>query len=1048
MELKRIDRLISNFKSWNELFYDLSSNKQYTEKFKGDVFERVTQAYLLTVPKYKSTLSEVWLNEEVPRSVLKKLNLPSKDHGVDLITKTKRNEYWTVQCKFRSSNVALNYKQLSTFLSQSFITGKNVRLALVAHTSSKPIRNRGFLKNMSEIGSGTWLDLTEEEWGNIRKHCKRKPIKIVKRKPRPHQTEVINDAKKYFLEQKNSRGKLIMPCATGKSLAAFWISQSLDAKKVIVAVPSLALIKQSLNDWTKEYMAHGVVPEWLCICSDESTGKVDIDEFNTDTYDLGIPTTTKKSEIVEFLKRRTKAPKIIFTTYQSSPRLTAAAKDSKTNFDLCILDEAHKTVGSKGKIFSTLLFDENIKIKKRLFMTATERVLRGKDDEVASMDDPKLYGGFVYEMTFKEAIERNIISDYKVITIGISDSQIRELVKKNRFLDPELGKLEEASAQNLASGIALKKAFKKHKIKHAISFHRSINLAKKFQEQQDELNAVQSLRPKVQNLHISSKKSSGERVELIKEFIQFDRSLLTNARCLTEGVDVPAIDCVMFVDPKQSVIDIVQASGRALRKHDGKEFGYILLPLVVPDGMDIEEFSETTAFKTITRIVASLSWQDERIIEEFRLEKHGRISSGTIINIDIDLKLGKKIDISEFSDFISTKIWEKVAKVNYRSFEEAREYARGLGLKNYKEWSKHSKNNQLPYDIPATPDYVYKNKGWEGYGDFFGTGYVSSAKREFRPFKEAREYIRSLGFKNSQEWREFAKSDERPEDIPTNPHTVYEKDGWIGAPDWIGNKNRNRNIPYTSFEEARKYARTLNLKTQSEWLEHTRAPDFPIEIHKAPHKYYKNKGWESYGDFLGTGNIATSQRKYRSFKEAREYARSLNLKSRKEWTKHTKTPGFPDDIPVGLERAYKDEWTSMGDFLGSGFVATSLREYRSFEEARKYARSLNLKNEKEWRKVIKTNKFPEDIPHNPLGFYKEQWIGMGDWLGSGQRNRNIPYKPFKEARKYAKSLNLKSSSEWVKHTKKPGFPEDIPKDPRIVYKNKGWKGMGDWLGNK
>jgi superfamily II DNA/RNA helicase len=659
-----------------------------------------------------------------------------------------------------------------------------------------------------------------------------------------------------------------------------------------------------------------------------------------------------------------------------------------------------------------------------------------------------MYGGLVYEMTFKEAIERNIISDYKVLTIGISDSQVRELVEKNRFLDPELGKLEEASAQNLASGIALKKAFKKHKIKHAISFHRSINLAKKFQQQQDELNAVLSLRPKVQNLHISSRKSSGERVELIKDFIQFDRSLLTNARCLTEGVDVPAIDCVMFVDPKQSVIDIVQASGRALRKFDGKEFGYILLPLVVPDEMDIEEFSETTAFRTITRIIAALSSQDERIIEEFKLEKHGRISSGRIINIDIDLKLGKKIDISKFSDSIHTKIWEKVAKVNYRSFEEAREYARGLGLKNHKEWLEYLKNSQFPYDIPSTPDSVYKNKGWESYGDFLGTRNISSAKREFRPFKEAREYIRSLAFKNSQEWREFTKSDERPEDIPTNPHTVYDKEEWIGIPDWIGNKNRNRNIPYTSFEEAKNYARTLNLKTQSEWLEHTRTPDFPIEIHKAPHKYYKNKGWKNLGDFLGTGYIATSQRKYRSFKEAREYARNLNFKSREEWIKHTKTPGFPDDIPVGIERAYKDEWTSMGDFLGSSIVATFLREYRSFEEARKYARSLNLKNEKDWRKHNKTAGFPNDIPHNPLGFYKEEWVGMGDWLGNGQRNRNIPYKPFEEARKYARSLNLKSNSEWVKHTKTFGFPENTPKDPRVIYKNKGWKGMGDWLGNK
>ena len=982
MELIRIDRLISSHDSWESLFEELSTNKDFTTKFKGDVFERLTQAYLLTIPEYKSELTNVWLNEEVPAQVLKKLNLPSKDFGVDLIVKTRRNEYWTIQCKFKSTNNALTYKELSTFSTLSFVTARNIKLALVAHTSAKPIRNRDKLGNVSEIGLGRWLTLDDEEWNNIRKFCKRKPIKIAKRTPRPHQREAIKCSKQYFLKEGKSRGKLIMPCATGKSLTAFWIAKTLEAKSIIVAVPSLALIKQSLNDWTKEYMAYGITPDWLCVCSDETAGKVEIDEFNTDTYDLGIPTTTKKEEITQFIKRRSKNPKIIFTTYQSSPRLASAAKSNRSTFDLAILDEAHKTVGSKSKTFSTLLSDERIKVKKRLFMTATERVLRGKDDEVASMDDPKLYGGFVYEMTFKEAIERDIISDYKVVSIGISDSQVRELVETNRFLDPELGKLEEASAQNLASGVALKKAFKKHKIKHAISFHRSINLAKKFQKQQDELNNVKSLTPKVQNLHISSKKSSGERVKLIKEFIQFDRSLLTNARCLTEGVDVPAIDCVMFVDPKQSVVDIVQASGRALRKHEGKKFGYILLPLVVPDDMDIEEFSETTAFKTITRIVAALSSQDERIAEEFRLEKHGRTSSGTIINIDVDLKLGKKIDISKFSDSINTKIWEKVAKVNYRNYEFSRDYARGLGLRNYTEWREHTKNPEFPKDIPKDSITFYKGKGWIDVADFLGTSFVSTSKRKYR-----------------------------------------------------------------SFKEARKYARSQNLKSRSEWKEHTKEQGFPKDIPVDVEQFY-NDEWTSMGDFLGTGYVATSLRKYRSFKEARKYARSLNLKSYEEWREHTKSPGFPTDFHKDPIRFYKDKgWIDVSDFLGTSYVSTKKRKYRSFKEARDYVRSIGLKNTEEWLEFSSSDEHPEDIPTNPHTVYKnEGWVGMPDWLGNKNRNRGIPYKSFKEARKYARSLNLKSYEEWREHTKSPGFPTDFHKDPIRFYKDKGWIDVSDFLG--
>ena len=727
MELKRIDRLISGSKSWNDLYQELSTNKQFTQKFKGDVFERVTQAYLLTLPEYKSKLDKVWLNAEIPQQVLKKLNLPPTDFGIDLVAKTKSNEYWTIQCKFKSTKNALTYKELSTFSGLSFVTAKHISLAIVAHTSTKPIRNRKFLGKVTEIGSGAWRNISEDEWENIRKICSHKATRHVKRKPRPHQRQAIKDSKRYFIKNKESRGKLIMPCATGKSLTAFWIAESLEAKKIIVAVPSLSLIKQSLNDWTKEYLAYGVVPEWLCVCSDESTGKVDIDEFITDTYDLGIPTTTKKQEIVKFLKQRTLSPKIIFTTYQSSPRLAAAAREARTNFDLAILDEAHKTVGIKSKTFSTLLFEEKIKVKKRLFMTATERVLRGKNDEVASMDNPSIYGGSVYTMTFKDAIDQNIISDYKILTIAVSDSEVSNLIENNRYLSSDIDKSNESSAQYLASGIALKKTYKKHKIKHAISFHRSIAQAKQFQAQQDELNKVQSLRPKVENLHISSKKSASERVELIKEFTQFDRSLITNARCLTEGVDVPAIDCVMFVDPKHSTIDIVQAAGRALRKYEGKEFGFILLPIVVPEGMDIEDFAGTTAFRNIAKIIAALSSQDERIVEEFRLEQKASSSKGKIINIDAKLKLGKSITIENFSRAIHIKSWEKVARLNYRDFEEAREFVRGLNLNSRKYWDEFCKRDDFPLDIPKSPWRTYQGN-WISMGDWLGTGRIQTKK--------------------------------------------------------------------------------------------------------------------------------------------------------------------------------------------------------------------------------------------------------------------------------------------------------------------------------
>src|SRR6476646_9331555 len=171
---------------------------------------------------------------------------------------------------------------------------------------------------------------------------------------------------------------------------------------------------------------------------------------------------------------------------------------------------------------------------------------------------------------------------------------------------------------------------------------------------------MSSLGPKATNLHISSKKTAGQRSDLLREFKAHKRALMTNARCLTEGVDVPAIDCVMFADPKQSRVDIVQAAGRALRRHKGKEHGYIVVPLVVPEKMDFDKFAETTAFRQVAQTITALSTQDERIADEFRAVEHGRVSGGRIVEIEGDIPAGMKMKFGDFAEAISTRIWENV----------------------------------------------------------------------------------------------------------------------------------------------------------------------------------------------------------------------------------------------------------------------------------------------------------------------------------------------------------------------------------------------------
>jgi predicted helicase len=183
-----------------------------------------------------------------------------------------------------------------------------------------------------------------------------------------------------------------MPCGTGKSLAAYWIAEALRAKTILVAVPSLALIQQSLADWTREFLARGQVPDWICVCSDETVGNLEQDKFVGEVYELGLPTHTDPKEIAALLHAHSKGPKIVFTTYQSSDKLAAAARQARIRFDLAILDEAHKTVGLRSKKFGTLLRGKKINIRHRLFMTATERVFRGNSDDVLSMDNETDYG--------------------------------------------------------------------------------------------------------------------------------------------------------------------------------------------------------------------------------------------------------------------------------------------------------------------------------------------------------------------------------------------------------------------------------------------------------------------------------------------------------------------------------------------------------------------------------------------------------------------------------------------------------------------------------
>src|SRR6476660_166383 len=364
----RPDRFIASCASWSEFWEGTKRLSSTSEK--GVVFERLTQLYLQTVPQYQSELAHIWTLREVPPAVRKLLALPTLDEGIDFIAQTHHGKYWAIQSKFRSQHdKPLTRRELGTFSSLAFNTCSNIDLAVVAHTASKPVSKRHLMRNTTEIGLDRWQSLDQEAWSLIVGKLKGRSAAPKARTPRRHQSAAVKAAKVHFVRDGAARGRLIMPCGTGKSLTAYWIAEALKAKTILVAVPSLALVRQSVTDWTREFLAHQQVPDWICVCSDETVGNLERDEFVGEVYDLGLPTHTYPREVATRLRAPSNGSKIVFTTYQSSDKLAAAARQANVRFDLAILDEAHKTVGARSKQFSVLLQDKKIKIKHRLFMT-------------------------------------------------------------------------------------------------------------------------------------------------------------------------------------------------------------------------------------------------------------------------------------------------------------------------------------------------------------------------------------------------------------------------------------------------------------------------------------------------------------------------------------------------------------------------------------------------------------------------------------------------------------------------------------------------------
>jgi predicted helicase len=728
---------------------------------------------------------------------------------------------------------------------------------LITHTSTKPVRKQGIMGQTTELGLQNFLEMSPEQWEQIAGICaENAPQPPPKRKPPPFQETAIAEAVTHFQTRDNARGKLIMPCGTGKSLMAYWMASEMNAKSIILAVPSLALVKQSLGDWTAEFLAEGVRPEWLAVCSDDSVGSMkEADSMVSTVYEAGIPATTDQLEIIEFLEKTTDVPKVIFTTYQSGNVLAEACTAAGFTADLLIADEAHKTVGSSAKKFATLLSDDNTLINKRLFMTATERVIRGSSEgEVVSMDDVSVYGEVFHQMTFAEAIAEDIICDYKILTLFVSESKTADLVSQRQAVEVQRGNRKvETDAHSLAVGLAVEKAFKKYGIKRAITFHSSIKKAENFVAQQRELSGLVDEGIEIDYQTISSKQTAGQRSKHLHDFKSKDLALLSNARCLTEGVDIPSIDCVAFVDPKQSVVDIVQAAGRAMRqsKETGKEFGYILLPISLPSDSSFEDYVCSSNFKALKRVIAALASQDERIVEELQPRTASNISERFIVDADYEVALHLKMN--DFIDKIRTELWVQLASSNWHPYEKARDFVRKKEFKKWDEFLAWTKSDErLAARIPSNPALTYGEQ-FISISDWLGT---PQRRGHFLPFPEARAYVQGQKLKSQEEYSVWAKTEKRPENIPADPRSKYLESGWNGWGDWLGTGTvANYRIDYLPFNQAREYARSLSLSSGEEWIKFIDEQCTPENVPRYSSSVYSKNGWNGMKDWLGTAYL-------------------------------------------------------------------------------------------------------------------------------------------------------------------------------------------------
>lgn len=633
----------------------------FSERDKGSRFERLMQAYLQTSPLYEGRFRHVWLWNEFPY----KENFGGKDTGIDLVAQTVEGDFWAIQCKCYDEKTQITKASVDGFLSTSskvFVNDQHQTTSFalrlwISTTNNWGTEAENTIRNQNppvQRISLTDLENAPVDWEALDKGITGTKARSGKKSPRPHQEKAIAAFHEYF--KTGERGKLIMACGTGKTYTALKIAEKETGGKglVLVLTPSISLVGYTLREWMAE-SSEEIFP--ICICSDpevsKSSKKKDDDTDGYTVTDLALPASTNVQKIVQQFriaeKFYEKAMVVVFSTYQSIEVVSRAQNKVGREFDLIICDEAHRTTGVtlKGEddsAFVKVHDNDFIRARRRLYMTATPRLYAEESKQKAkiadaylcSMDDESLYGPEVFRIGFGEAVDKNLLTDYKVLVLTLSEADVPASLQDSVSNSGTEINMDDASklmgcinalSKRLIIDDGLLTTSDPGPMHKAVAFCQNIKESKRITNIFNGFKGVyyDSLTPQEREEmvgitadHVDGSMSSTTRDDKLAWLNNVPADsrechILTNVRCLSEGVDVPSLDAVLFLSPRNSQIDVVQSVGRVMRVAPGKKFGYIIIPVVIPSNVSPEEaLNDNKRFSVVWTVLNALRAHDDR----------------------------------------------------------------------------------------------------------------------------------------------------------------------------------------------------------------------------------------------------------------------------------------------------------------------------------------------------------------------------------------------------------------------------------------------------